>query len=439
MAYLKLYMVVILIISNINGVSARCVGEQCDVTAVREGERMTQCAALRKNHKLNCKWLANYLYTPQSGVELDRPSDFPPVRFEFNNDGWVESVTAAIIPLVSMPTRSSTPAIFNGYDPPSHGNVYQFPPVEFEFNAHGWVESVKAAILPLVSMPTRSYTPVIFNKYEPHAHGNVYQRGHIIGLSLGGPNRAINIVSQMAGWQANGPWHAMEVAVRRFAIETYGFAYIPVKTGTKTHTVKSGHKVTKNIYELKTTETKAHKNGLGLIADGEPQLYRSPPHSLVYMKVKILYEHRDNGAGGVKVPSKFIVSWWNGEETWQWTADQIYVELPAGTAVFRPYQLPRTEPNRHRESPDIKGGDSAENNPMKHVKILEKKNGIQDSFILDSEYMMENIKFLFWCMLAAIGFCFTSFTAILMICVYKRIMKGDSDERISKRTHYRII
>eukprot|EP01083_Nonionella_stella_P088140 245448_1 len=117
MAYLKLYMVVILIISNSNGVSARCVGEQCAVTAVREGERMTQCAALRKNHKLNCKWLTNYLYTPQSGVELDRPIGFPPVRFEFNNRGWVKSVKAAIIPLVSMPKRSYTPVIFNKYEP----------------------------------------------------------------------------------------------------------------------------------------------------------------------------------------------------------------------------------------------------------------------------------------------------------------------------------
>eukprot|EP01083_Nonionella_stella_P104176 298222_1 len=373
MAYLKLYMVVILIISNINGVSARCVGEQCEVTAVREGDRMTQCAALRKNRKLNCKWLTNYLYTPQSGVQLDRPSDFPPVRFEFNNNGWVESV--------------------------------------------------KAAIIPLVSMPTRSYTPVIFNGYDPHKHGNIYQRGHIIGLSLGGPNRAINIVSQMAGWQGNGPWNDMEVAVRGFAIDKYGFAYRPVKTGQKVGK--------KYIYELKTTATKTTAtkttatneiNYKGLKADGEPQPYRTP-HSFVFMKVEILYEHRwwDQRADGVKVPSKFIVSWWDEEEKWQWSADQIYVESP----VFIPHQLelPRTENNRHRTSPE---GGYSENDPsMKHVKI-------QDSFVLDSEYMMENIKFLFWCMLAAIGFCFTSFTAILMICVYKRIMKGDSDERTGK-------
>ena len=59
-------------------------------------------------------------------------------------------------------------------------------------------------------------------------HSSGYERGHVLGLRLGGPNHYLNIVGQTAGWQGTGgEWYKMETKIFEFAMECYNWKHAP--------------------------------------------------------------------------------------------------------------------------------------------------------------------------------------------------------------------
>lgn len=97
-----------------------------------------------------------------------------------------------------------------------------------QFTFHGTkIMSVSAVIFPMRTT-SRPATPEPYNGMNTHGPENcMLQNGHIIGLSLGGPNVRSNIVPQLSGWQQTGPWAQMERLIFDEMKDYYGFVYVP--------------------------------------------------------------------------------------------------------------------------------------------------------------------------------------------------------------------
>ena len=54
-----------------------------------------------------------------------------------------------------------------------------------------------------------------------------YDKGHLIGLDIGGSNEWWNVVYQPAAWQRHGFWRRMERGIGGFARHTYGWLNKP--------------------------------------------------------------------------------------------------------------------------------------------------------------------------------------------------------------------
>eukprot|EP01083_Nonionella_stella_P139716 426804_1 len=55
-----------------------------------------------------------------------------------------------------------------------------------------------------------------------------YERGHVLGLRLGGPNHPFNIAAQTSGWQGTGgEWYKLESKIFAFCMECYGWKDAP--------------------------------------------------------------------------------------------------------------------------------------------------------------------------------------------------------------------
>eukprot|EP01083_Nonionella_stella_P222342 793554_1 len=55
-----------------------------------------------------------------------------------------------------------------------------------------------------------------------------YERGHVLGLRLGGPNHPFNIAAQTSGWQGTGgEWYKLESKIFAFCMECSGWKDAP--------------------------------------------------------------------------------------------------------------------------------------------------------------------------------------------------------------------
>ena len=97
-----------------------------------------------------------------------------------------------------------------------------------QFTFHGTkIMSVSAVIFPMRTT-NRPATPDPYNGMNTHGPNHcMLQNGHIIGLSLGGPNVRSNIVPQLSGWQQTGPWAQMERMIFDEMKDYYGVVYVP--------------------------------------------------------------------------------------------------------------------------------------------------------------------------------------------------------------------
>jgi len=92
----------------------------------------------------------------------------------------------------------------------------------------GWSTlHVSGTIIPMNYKSNRPPTPdITFDGTKRHLGGCTgYQKGHIIGLELGGPNVQQNIAPQTASWQAAGQWRELEKDILKHCEDCYGWSH----------------------------------------------------------------------------------------------------------------------------------------------------------------------------------------------------------------------
>lgn len=78
---------------------------------------------------------------------------------------------------------------------------------------------VVEGVVMTIPVGNRDQTPNPSAGWNDRWNGGGVDRGHLFGLSLGGPDVPENIVPQWSGWQRNGQWRKMERIVRARAAE----------------------------------------------------------------------------------------------------------------------------------------------------------------------------------------------------------------------------
>ena len=110
----------------------------------------------------------------------------------------------------------STNLLWNNFKRPSWaGNITIFFNNSFIYHVSGVVIPMNTSDRPSPSSPSNCYStgkPFCLDK------------GHIMGLSIGGPESPFNVVPQLSYWQRYGFWRQQfEIPIHNFAISIYNF------------------------------------------------------------------------------------------------------------------------------------------------------------------------------------------------------------------------
>ena len=96
--------------------------------------------------------------------------------------------------------------------------------IKIEYNLTSKILKASGTIIPVNFESDKPKTPTKTWDGTDQNTGQTtgFHKGHLIALSLGGPNDAKNIVPQPGNWQANGAWRQLEKSIERYCLQCYG-------------------------------------------------------------------------------------------------------------------------------------------------------------------------------------------------------------------------
>eukprot|EP01083_Nonionella_stella_P256514 879093_1 len=115
----------------------------------------------------------------------------------------------------------STDIIWSTYHRPTWSGNVSINYTEPEDQIPGQIWKVEGIVLPI----STSGRPSSSNPYNGYPTGGAtgLDRGHLMALSIGGPNINFNIVPQSSQWQQSGGWKQMEDVIYNYAKFKYGW------------------------------------------------------------------------------------------------------------------------------------------------------------------------------------------------------------------------